>query len=67
MDVTLKNYLGLNSEQAIHEVKGIIDEIEMLGGTFVMIWHNESLSNQGEWGGWRRVFEEIVNQWNKNP
>ena len=26
-------------------------------GQFTCIWHNESLSNQDRWFGWRQVFE----------
>ena len=65
MDVTLKNYLGLTPQQAVHEIRRIIDVVQKVNGTFIMIWHNESLSEKGEWKGWKRVFEEMLAYWKR--
>lgn len=62
MDVTLKNYLKLNPEEALLLVGKLMDEIRKYGGTFISLWHNESVSNQGEWQGWQQVFETITEQ-----
>lgn len=60
MEATLKYYLNLNPEQAIEASKKIIDEVKAVEGTFISLWHNESLSNEEEWRGWQKVYEEIV-------
>ena len=60
MDVTLKDYLHVTPEQAIDRVKKIIDEVKNVQGTFISLWHNESLSETGEWKGWSRVYTEML-------
>lgn len=59
MDVTLKDYLNLNPNQAIVEIEKLMLEVKKAGGTFSYIWHNESLCEQGEWNGYREVFEKM--------
>ncbi len=62
MDRTLKDYMGLSAEEAfveVGEMKRIINEV---GGQFISVWHNDSVSNSGEWSGWRKVFEKAVNR-----
>ncbi|MGD9930898.1 MAG: polysaccharide deacetylase family protein [Mangrovibacterium sp.] len=60
MDVTLKDYLKLSPGLALDEIRKLMLEVKKYGGTFVSIWHNESLSDQGDWAGWRQVFEEMT-------
>jgi len=59
MDVTLKNYLHLNPEKAIQIIEQLMFEIKKVDGTFISLWHNESLKDSGQWMGWRKVFEKI--------
>jgi hypothetical protein len=60
MEATLKYYNKVRPDQAIEHVKPIIDAIKKTGGTFISLWHNETLSNWGIWKGWRDVYEEMV-------
>jgi hypothetical protein len=30
-----------------------------VNGTFISLWHNESLKDSGQWLGWRKIFELI--------
>ncbi|MGQ8338057.1 polysaccharide deacetylase family protein [Sunxiuqinia sp. A32] len=60
MDVTLNDYLGWTPEEAKDNITKIMLEVKKYGGTFISLWHNESLSDQGKWTGWRTVFEEIT-------
>ncbi|MDG4950301.1 polysaccharide deacetylase family protein [Weeksellaceae bacterium KMM 9724] len=53
MDVTLKNYLRNTPNQAHGKIRELENTIELTGGSFCMICHNESLSDFGEWKGWR--------------
>ena len=62
MDVTLKNYLKLTPDEALTIIEKLMGEIRNYGGTFISLWHNESLSDQGEWAGWRTVFERMTEQ-----
>ncbi|WP_299578308.1 polysaccharide deacetylase family protein [uncultured Sunxiuqinia sp.] len=62
MDVTLKNYLKLAPDEALEVIGKLMQEIREYGGTFICLWHNESLSDRGEWKGWRTVFEQMTEQ-----
>jgi hypothetical protein len=60
MDVTLQQYLRLNPGEAVKKIRELMDKVKKVNGTFVSLWHNESLSDKGVWKGWRKVFEETV-------
>ncbi len=60
MDVTLKNYLKMDPEQAWLQIEKLMLEVKNVNGTFVSLWHNESLKDSGQWLGWRKVFEQIL-------
>jgi hypothetical protein len=60
MDGTLKDYMGLTPADAIEQIRLLIDEVKKVKGTFISLWHNESLSDQKRWTGWRRVYEELL-------
>lgn len=59
MDVTLKNYMHLNAEKAEQLIDKLMSEVKKVEGTFISLWHNESLKDSGQWEGWRKVFERI--------
>ncbi|WP_297086798.1 polysaccharide deacetylase family protein [uncultured Draconibacterium sp.] len=59
MDGTLRYYLQLSPEKAFEEIKKIMLEVKNVGGTFVSIWHNETVNNQDNWEGYREVFEKM--------
>ena len=60
MDVTLNNYLHLSPEQALEQVQNLIQEVKTVNGLFCTIWHNHSLCDEGEWQGWRSMYEQII-------
>ena len=60
MDVSLNLYLNLLPDEAIAECKTLIDEVNAVGGKFITLWHNQNLSNEKEWRGWVRVYEDLV-------
>lgn len=60
MDRTLKDYLSLTPNDAINKVNQLCDAVKQVNGQFTVLWHNDSLSDEGEWKGWKRVFEETV-------
>jgi len=62
MDVTLKEYLRLNPQQAKETIRKVIQKIKSVNGTFVSIWHNESLSDIGRWKDWRAVYEALLRE-----
>ncbi len=60
MDGTLKDYNKLNTDEAILIYNQIIDEIKTVNGSFISLWHNESLTNKSRWKGWRKVYEKMI-------
>lgn len=60
MDVTLRSYLNLNPVEALVVVENLMLEIRKYGGTFISLWHNESLGNQAEWEGWKEIFIKMT-------
>lgn len=59
MDATLKYYLKVDGEEAMKQIKVIIDEVKHVNGNFISLWHNESLGNLPEWEGWKELFESM--------
>lgn len=60
MDVTLKNYLQMDPDEAWQLVEQLMLEVRKVNGTFISLWHNESLKESGQWLGWRRIFEQTL-------
>lgn len=60
MDGTMKDYMKLNPQESIQRAKELIDEVKAVNGTFVTLWHNQSVNDKEEWEGWRDVYEQIV-------
>ncbi len=62
MDSCLKYYLKIQPEQAIDKIKPLIEEIKKVDGTFISLWHNESLGDSNQWRGWKFVYEELIKE-----
>lgn len=60
MDATLQYYKKLSIEDAVEHTKQLIDEVRKVNGTFISLWHNETLSEEGVWRGWRKIYIETV-------
>lgn len=60
MDATLRYYMKIMPAETLSYVGPLIKEIKDVNGTFITIWHNESISDQKPWEGWRDVYEEII-------
>jgi hypothetical protein len=60
MDGTLRQYKLMSPEAATGVIRSIISATRSVGGLFVSIWHNTSLTESNGWEGWRKVFEETL-------
>ena len=61
MDVTLRNYLKLNPEEAFNQVAEIIHIMKSVGGIFTTLWHNSSFAEQDGWSHeWKELYERII-------
>lgn len=66
MDRGLQQYLGLSPEAALEKIDEVIQEIRAVNGTFVIILHNETFSENGEWKGWKSVIEGMMHTLKKD-
>jgi len=62
MDGTLCEYMKLTPEQAIKTIFELIAEVKKVGGTFIPLWHNSTLNDEGEYKGWLDVYVKMVEE-----
>lgn len=60
MDATLKYYMHISPQESVPHIQTLINEVKAVNGTFISLWHNESMSDYKQWKGWRNVYEETV-------
>ncbi|NQY09801.1 MAG: hypothetical protein HRT71_09850 [Flavobacteriales bacterium] len=60
MEATLKYYMKLSPIEAVTAINEIVDEIRKVNGTFISLWHNETMSEDKNWVGWRYVYEKML-------
>jgi hypothetical protein len=61
MDGTLNEYMKLSPEEAKIVSTRLHREAQQFGAFPVFLWHNETLSDEGKWKGWRDVFLHQLN------
>ncbi len=62
MDVTLKDYLGLSYKKSYEIILQLAKEVEQVNGTFITLFHNETLSNKGKWFRWKKLYVDMFKQ-----
>ena len=60
MDTTLNDYMKLTPKQSIGKIRDLKNEVKAVNGTFVTLFHNESLSDYLRWKGWKKVYEAML-------
>lgn len=60
MEVSLKQYQKQTPEQATETISRLMMEVKKVNGTFVSLFHNESLGDSDEWKGWKEVFKSML-------
>lgn len=60
MERTLKDRLKMNPDDALLKIVDLMKKVNAVNGTFGTIWHNDSLSDYGEWKRWRYVYEVML-------
>jgi len=62
MDGTLKDYLFMSTKTALTTILRLADEVKKVDGTFITLFHNETLSETERWIGWRKLYKDMVEQ-----
>lgn len=60
MEGTLRDYKGIQPNEAIQYIKPLIDEVKAVDGTLISLWHNPSLNDHIAEGGWRKPYEDMI-------
>lgn len=60
MEGAFKDYLNLSINDTVKEIEKLTDAVKNVNGHLITLWHNESVSNQDRWTGWRKVFENTI-------
>ena len=60
MDTTLNDYLEYVPAAAKSKIQKLIAEVKAVQGTFVLLFHNETLSETDRWKGWSKMYKELV-------
>ncbi|PID70967.1 MAG: hypothetical protein CR985_02160 [Flavobacteriales bacterium] len=59
MDGTLRDYLDLSPKRAYETIIKLAREVQLVEGTFITIFHNETLSNIGRWRRWKKMYIDM--------
>lgn len=62
MDGTMKDYLQINDADVVDYTTDLIKTVRKFGGTFGLLWHNETFSETGRWKGWREIYIRILRE-----
>ena len=60
MDATFKYYLKVQPNDVLDLIEPLIEEVKAVDGTFISLWHNESLSENHLWKGYREVYDQVI-------
>ena len=65
MDRSLQKYMHLSGEEAAAKIKKVLAEYQQREGHFILILHNETLSEIDTWKGWRAPMLAVIKEMNK--
>ena len=61
MDATYLRYLQADARDVPRHVADLATEARQWGAPLRLLWHNESLSGEGQWAGWQDVYALSLN------
>ncbi|PCJ24913.1 MAG: hypothetical protein COA97_08825 [Flavobacteriales bacterium] len=62
MEATYQYYENLTPKKTITNIIELMRKVKDVNGTFISVWHNESLSDKGIWKGWKIVYEKMLKE-----
>jgi len=65
MEGTFIYYQKLKPKESLEIIFSFINEINKVDGTFISIWHNDTVSDDGIYKGWKWVHDEMINKISK--
>ena len=62
MDVSLTQYQQLSPEEGMSYAQELVQATREVGGTFLLLLHNDTLSESGMWKGWREYWLGLIRE-----
>lgn len=62
MDTTLKQHMQLSNKESLAKILEIKNEVQKVNGTFISVFHNDSLAENETWKGWVDIYKATVIQ-----
>ena len=62
MDGNFFKYMGLKPVEATILINSLLERVRQVNGIFISIWHNHTLSEEGNFKGWREVHDKMIEQ-----
>ncbi len=59
-DITLKDYMNLSPEESLQKILELKATVKEVNGTFITVFHNETLSENEVWKGWSAIYKASV-------
>jgi hypothetical protein len=53
---------NLDPESSWKHIERLIETVERHHGKFIAAWHNHTLTDQGNWKGWKSVFQKMLDK-----
>lgn len=60
MDTALKYEMKLSNEASLAKIMALKSAVKNVNGTFISLVHNETLSENSNWRGWRTIYKQMV-------
>lgn len=62
MDKSLKKNLMLSTEESKKFISDMESKVKDVKGTFITLFHNEHLTDEMDWKGWKQLYQEILDE-----
>ncbi len=59
MEGSIQGYMNLPEKEGLALIKQLMDSVKSVDGTFISLWHNETLGKKS-WKQWQKVYEESL-------
>ncbi len=59
-DVTLKQHMQLSNGESLAKILALKNEVQKVNGTFISVFHNETLCEDEYWAGWTNIYKATV-------
>ena len=60
MDGSLSVHMELSPEESLAKILELKQTVKNVNGVFVSLMHNETLSETGNWIGWKNIYKKMI-------